>query len=94
MPSFAELDRLDTDTLRERAFARARERGDLGFFWDLLRHLPASAALASEDGSGGGMTATVDELIVAVEEMFGAGLGDVEPLFRARFIDYLERPAG
>ena len=39
-PSFAELDALPTEELRERAFHRARERRDVGFFWSVLKHLP------------------------------------------------------
>ena len=38
--TFAELDALPTEELRERAFARARERRDLGFFWSVFKHLP------------------------------------------------------
>src|SRR4051812_16151802 len=38
--SFAELDALPTDQLRERAFAAARHNRDMGFFWSVIRHLP------------------------------------------------------
>jgi hypothetical protein len=40
--SFAELDALPTEELRERAFAKARQHRDLGFFWSVFKHLPDS----------------------------------------------------
>lgn len=88
-PTFAELDRLSTDELRERAFALAQERGDAGFFWDLLTHLPSSEEFAAEDGSPGGMASGIQDVVEAVQTLIAGGFGDYEPMFRARFIDYL-----
>jgi hypothetical protein len=92
VPSVEELDALSTDELRRRAFERAERRHDIGFFWDLLRHLPAAETVASEDGSLGNITGGIAEVIEVVNELFGKDLGDAEPLIRARFIDYLRRP--
>lgn len=89
-PSVEELDRLSTDELRQRAFDRAEERRDVGFFWDLIKHLPPSEDLASEDASAGNITGGVADLIEIVRELMGRELGDAEPLVRARFIDYLK----
>jgi hypothetical protein len=83
------LDQLSTDELRRRAFRIAEHRLDAGFFWDLLKHLPPSGELASEDASTGGITASVTELVELVRELFGDDLGAAEPLIRARFIDYI-----
>ena len=70
-PSFAELDALSTDELREAAFARARSHKDLQFFWDLFRHLPA----ADGDGEGSdgslGIQSGVDEAIALWRELRG-----------------------
>lgn len=89
-PTIEELDRLSTDELRERAFAKAEDERDLGFFWDLVRHLPAAEDIATEDGSAGAIGGTISEAITGLRELFDAdALGDLEPLFRARFIDYL-----
>jgi hypothetical protein len=84
--TFAELDALSTEELRERAFDRARDRRDLGFFWSLFEHLPAQ-----EDGSDGslGLQSTVDDAIAVWKESTGHEYGDREPLIRALFIDYL-----
>jgi hypothetical protein len=91
-PSVAELDALTTEELRRRAFDRAEERHDVRFFWDLFRHLPQSDALASEDGSAGNITGSIAELVEAGREIVGGDLGEIEPLVRARFIDYLRQP--
>ena len=93
-PSVEELDALSTEELRRRAFDRAEERKDVGFFWDLLKHLPATEGVAQEDGSTGHITGGISEAIEAVRELVtGDDLGDAEPLIRARFIDYLREPA-
>lgn len=88
-PRLAELDRLPTPELRTMAFAQAERRHDLGFFWDLVRHLPASADVASEDGSAGNIGGSISETVELVRELTGRDLGDHEPLLRARYIDYL-----
>lgn len=89
VPSVDELDALPTDELRERAFAKAEHHLDLAFFWDLVKHLPASEGMADEDASFGNITGGITEATQAVRELFGRGLGEDEPLFRARFITYL-----
>jgi hypothetical protein len=85
----AELAELPTEELRHRAFQLAERRRDLGFFWDLVRHLPASADVASEDGSAGEITGSIAEAVSFVRELLGKDLGDAEPLLRARYIGYL-----
>lgn len=85
----ADLDQLSTEELRRRAFDKAQAGRDLHFFWDLTKHLRASRALAAEDGSGGGITGTLAELVELARELLGRGLGDDEPLLRARFLEYL-----
>lgn len=80
---------LSTEELRQRAFEKARESHDVAFFWDLVKHLRASHSLATEDGSGGGLTGSISEAIELVRELMGKDLGDDEPLLRARFEEYL-----
>ena len=84
-----QLDDLTTEELRRRAFDKAQAAHDLHFFWDLAKHLRASRALAAEDGSGGGITGSLAELVALARELMGKGLGEDEPLVRARFLDYL-----
>ncbi len=89
VPSVEELDRMSTDDLRERAFAKAESRHDVGFFWDLVRHLPAAEEIAAEDGSSGALAGGIQETVEVVRGLLGGDYGDAEPLIRARFIDYL-----
>jgi hypothetical protein len=84
-----ELDELTTDELRHRAFEKARETHDVGFFWDLVKHLRSSASFAAEDGSGGGLTGSISDAVEMVRELMGRDLGDQEPMLRAKFQDYL-----
>ena len=89
--SFAELDALTTEELRERAFAKAREHRDLGFFWSVFKHLPDSDEAASLDGAPNTWGVTVDEAVALWRELTGHGYGEQEPLLRAAFIDYLQK---
>jgi hypothetical protein len=84
-----ELDALPTEELRRRAFARAVERRDVGFFWSLLRHLPHADDTEELDASLGAVGASVDDAVALWREFTGHGYGDAEPLLRASFIDYL-----
>ncbi len=88
-PGFAELDALPTEELRERAFALARERRDLGFFWSILRHLPAADDAEELDVWLGSFGASVDDAVALWRELAGRGYDETEPLMRAEFIDYL-----
>jgi len=88
-PSVEELDALSTDELRGRAFDLAESRHDVGFFWDVVKHLRASGDIAAEDASSGNITGSIAEAVEVVRNMTSGDLGEFEPLLRARFIDYL-----
>lgn len=85
----ADLDQLTTEELRRRAFDKAQAAHDMGFFWDLVRHMRGSRSIEGEDGSGGSITGTITELVGLARELMGKDLGEDEPLLRARFLDYL-----
>lgn len=89
-PSTDDLESLSTDELRHRALERAESKRDVGFVWELARHMRAGHAIAGEDGSSGAITGTITEAVHLVRELMGkVPLGDDEPLLRARFLDYL-----
>ena len=89
-PSVAELDALSTEELRHRAFTLAESKRDLGFFWDLVKHLRASRDIATEDASAGHITGSISDAIEAVRELTTGGFDESEePLVRARFIEYI-----
>lgn len=89
--SVAELDAQPTEELRQRAFAKARKHGDIGFFWSLVRHLPHADDAESLDGSLGAVGAGIDDAVALWRELTGHGYGESEPLLRAAFIDYLRK---
>ena len=89
MDSRMDYDALSTDDLRQKAFEKAREAHDVGFFWDLVKHLRSARSFAAEDGSGGGLTGSISDAVEIVRELMGKDLGDDEPLLRAKFVDYL-----
>jgi hypothetical protein len=89
--TFAELDALPTEELRERAFAKARERRDLKFFWTVVKHLPDADEAASLDGAPHSVGPTIEEAVALWRELAGHGYGEQEPLLRAAFIDYLQK---
>ena len=84
----AELDALSTEELRHRAFALARERRDVGFFWELFTHVPHGAD-ETQDGWLGSLAATVDDAVALWREATNHDYGQAEPIVRAAFIDYL-----
>jgi hypothetical protein len=89
--TFAELDALPTEELRERAFAKARERRDLRFFWTVVKHLPDADEAAALDGAPNTVGPTIEEAVALWRELAGHGYGEQEPLLRAAFIDYLQK---
>ncbi|GAA4911441.1 hypothetical protein LX16_2560 [Stackebrandtia albiflava] len=88
------LDELSTTELRERAFALARRRHDLSFFWEVVQRLPHAQEAEEVDGSLGSVGPAIDAVVEMWHELTGhdTDYGDVEPLLRARFIEYLTAP--
>ena len=85
-----DLDALSTDELRSRALHKAEHARDVGFVWDVVKHMRGSRAIAGEDGSSGAITGSITEAVHVVRELMGKEpFGDDEPLLRARFLDYL-----
>jgi hypothetical protein len=78
------------EELRQAAFEKARDKHDIGFFWDLVKHLRASASFAAEDGSLGGIGGSITDAIEIVREMLGKDLTEDErALLQAKFETYL-----
>lgn len=87
----AALDQLSTEELRERAFALARERRDVRFFWSLFQHLPTADDAEALDGSPSAIGGTIDDALELWRQFGGHGLAETEPLLRAAFVDYLTK---
>lgn len=81
---------LPYEELRDKAFALAERRHDVGFFYDLYRHTPAMNAMSTEGGSLGETSGSLIEIVKAAREAFGSeSVGEMEPLFVARYATYL-----
>ena len=87
------LEAQEVPTLRDWSLELARERRDVGFFWDLAKHLPASDDVATDDSFSGPGT-TIADFLELWRELRGKNphvLRENEPLLRAHYIDYLAR---
>jgi hypothetical protein len=90
MPTRAELERLSTKDLHDRAMQLARDRTDVGFLWELLKSLPvAEAAIGDQDRS------KVDILrpLALINDFFDADEGELGEALRPLYLDYLEEHA-
>lgn len=87
-PEPSELERLSSKELHDRALARARERLDVGFLWELLRAIPAAAAALGEHDR-----AAFDLLhgVSLLQEFTHAGEGEMADALRPLYIEYLAR---
>jgi hypothetical protein len=88
MATFEELNALGTKELHDRATERARKHLDLGFYWDLMKVLPAAeAAIGNEDQS----TADIFHIGSLLRDFFEAEEGsDHLEALRPFFIEYLQ----
>lgn len=89
-----DLDQLSTAELQRRAFALARHRRDWRFFIDLFRHTPAAGEAGGLDPDVAEIGVAIDDLVAMWRQMTEGEWGEVEPLARARFVDYLREGAG
>ncbi|MER7275795.1 hypothetical protein ABT369_15175 [Dactylosporangium sp. NPDC000244] len=85
---FEQLEALSTEELRDRAFALARQKRDIKFFWDLFTHVTYSDE-DTQDGWIGSLDATIDDAVALWREVTKHEYGENEPLVRAAFIDYI-----
>ena len=89
-----DYDALPYAELKDRAFRRAERRADVRFFYDLFAHAPAAGLMADEGGSLGETSGSLIETVRAAREVFSGDPGDMEPMYRAVFIDYLTTHGG
>ncbi len=85
------LDQLPYPELRDRAFHKAERRLDVKFFLDLMAHTQSMDEMADEGGSLGDASVSIIDSVKSAREAFTDEPGDLEPLFRAVFVDYLTR---
>jgi hypothetical protein len=88
------LERQDVATLRDWALGLAREHRDVGFLWDLSKHLPSTED-ANRDWAAFDPFDAVRELTHLVTHFRQeAADPEVAELLRFRYVDYLLERAG
>jgi hypothetical protein len=90
----AYLESQETAKLRDWALRVARERRDVGFFWDLAKHLP-DVEDANLDWAAYDPVDAIRELTHLVTHFREEAAGpDVAELLRIRYVEYLMEHAG
>lgn len=82
------LDRLSAEALHDLAVSRAKRHLDVGFFWELLKVLPAAEAGAGELQEA---QADVMHLSAHVDDLTEAGRGETAKALVPFYLDYLRK---
>ncbi|MCW3015227.1 MAG: hypothetical protein JWO02_2319 [Solirubrobacterales bacterium] len=80
------LDQLSSKELHDLAVRRARRHLDVGFFWRLMRYLPAAEAAAGEFDEA---VADVQRVAAHVDDITDSGRGEIAELLRPFYLTYL-----
>ena len=88
METEADLDSLSSVELHDLAVRRALHHADIGFFWELLRAIPAAEALESGVRDAGEDLSKVNALLSDALTLHEGNLGaELRPLY----LDYLRK---
>jgi hypothetical protein len=82
------LERLSSEELHDLAVRYAKRHLDIGFFWRLMKMLPAAEAAAGELDEA---EADVQNPIGHIDDVVDSGKGQVAELLRPFYLDYLRR---
>ena len=88
MPSVEELELLPTRELHDRAFAVAKRRLDVRFFWDLLATVPAAEAAAGHPDEA---EQDVNSLAERVRDLVHPDTTEESDALRPVYIEYLRK---
>jgi hypothetical protein len=83
-----DLDQLSTHELHDRAVRRAERHLDMGFFWSLLRLIPAAQAASGDEGEADYDIQSSKGLIY---DALHSGEGELGEALRPVFLDYLRK---
>ena len=83
-----DLESLSSSELHDLAVRRALHHADLGFFWELLRTIPAAETLEGDVREAGEDLTKVSSL---VSDALTSGEGDLADALRPLYIDYLTK---
>ncbi|MDW5594764.1 hypothetical protein VSS74_10475 [Conexibacter stalactiti] len=82
------LEQLSSEQLHDLAVRHARHHLDVGFFWRLMKVLPAAEAAAGEDDEA---EADLQSLVAHIDDVTESGKGEVGDLLRPFYLDYLRQ---
>ena len=82
----ADLERLSSKELHDQAISRAVKRVDVGFFWGLLKALPAAEAAIGQDDEA---EQDVMTLRGRLNDLTHSGEGELADALRPLYIEYL-----
>ncbi len=86
MATREELEELSSKDLHDRAFSVAKRHLDVGFFWNLLRSLPAAEAGIGEEEEA---EQDVMTLRGRLNDLTNSGEGELADALRPLYIEYL-----
>ncbi|AHH21315.1 hypothetical protein [Nocardia nova] len=82
----AELDKLSSKELHDRAVKHAVRHGDVKFLWRLLEQIPAAAAATGDIGES---EADIKYVLPMLDDYVHAGEGKIAEVLRPLYIEYL-----
>ena len=86
MATREELEGLTSKELHDRAFSEAARHVDVGFFWNLLKALPAAEAAIGEEQEA---EQDVMTLRGRLNDLTHSGEGELAEALRPLYVDYL-----
>ena len=86
MATREELEALSSKELHDQAFARAKRHLDVGFYWGLLKAIPAAEAAIGEEAEA---EQDVMTLRGRLNDLTNSGDGELADALRPLYIDYL-----
>ncbi len=88
MDTEKDLDSLPSKELHDLAVHRALHHADVGFFWELLRSIPAAEALEGDLQEAGEDATKASALFVDAATLHEGNLGEA---LRPLYLDYLHK---
>ena len=88
METETELDSLSSRELHDLAVRRALHHADVGFFWELLRAIPAAESLEGDMREAGEDATKVSALL---SDALTLGEGNLAEALRPLYLDYLRK---
>ena len=88
MDTETDLESLSSPELHDLAVRRALHHADIGFFWELLRAIPAAETLEGDVREAGADLTKVSSLLA---DAYGSGEGGMADALRPLYLDYLRK---